>query len=68
MEGTGLPGGLLTVALVPKVPPSTYYIPNFITRREEDHLLEKVSEILLLLGNRRHLKPSLWNSTKILKS
>ena len=68
MEGMDLPGGLLKVALVHKVPPSIYYVPNFITGIEEDHLLEKVSKILLLLDNRRHLELSLWNSTKILKS
>ena len=54
-----LPGSL-EIALVPKVPPSIYYIPNFITRIEEDHLLEKVSDILLLLDNRRHLDLSSW--------
>ena len=32
----------LQKALVPALPASGYYIPNFITREEEAHLIEKV--------------------------
>ncbi len=37
----GLPSSL-EAALIPTLPPSAYYIPNFITPSEEAHLLRKV--------------------------
>ena len=39
----------LQEALIPSLPPSAYYIPNFITEIEEAHLLQKVGSLLIPL-------------------
>lgn len=40
----------LQEALIPSLPPSGYYIPNFITEIEEAHLLQKVSSLTFCLS------------------
>ena len=46
MEDLKLPA-TLREALIPFLPGSGYYIPNFITPMEEEYLLQKVRCVLL---------------------
>ncbi|KAL9016332.1 MAG: hypothetical protein Q9185_006315 [Variospora sp. 1 TL-2023] len=47
----------LSSALIPSAPPSTYYIPSFLTPSEQSHLLTKINSVPLptwrVLSNRR---------------